>query len=103
MPVFDPTKTFVGVLDQEMVLPGSLVLVRFELKHYAIRNRNTRGVSGNTFTATVSAVEILERASPRLSSPYKSLLLKGPSPLPQAVSKRRDQERAVLAFHPGTV
>jgi len=41
------------------------------------------------------------RGADRTPSPYKSLLLKGPKFLPQSPTKKKDQENAVKAFHPG--
>jgi hypothetical protein len=82
-------------------LKGSLVLVYFELKHFAIRGKRTDGVAGNTFSAIATQVKILERGADRRPSPYKSQLLKGPKFLPQSPSLKKDQISAVNAFHPG--
>jgi hypothetical protein len=92
---------FIDVSEQETHLRGSLVLVTFKLRHYAIRNNANDGVRTNTFTATVTEVQILEPAQPQPTD-YKSALLKGPSLLPQPSAKQRDQMRAVQAFHPGS-
>jgi hypothetical protein len=87
--------------DQEVSLRGSLVLVYFELKHYAIRDKKSNIVITNTFSATATQVRILERGSDLKPSPYRSLLLKGPKILPQSPRKKNDQIAAVRAFHPG--
>ena len=77
-----------------------LNLVDFELRHYPIRKSNGM-ISSNTFSATTTQVTILEQASQHFSSPYKSIMLKGPKFLPQSPSKKKDQINAVDAFHPG--
>ncbi|KAF8803423.1 hypothetical protein BYT27DRAFT_7340892 [Phlegmacium glaucopus] len=74
-----------------------------KLRHYTIRDKQTIGVAGNTFSATATQVQVLEPATKRAPSPYKSLLLKGPTFLPQSPSKINNQKRAVDAFHPGAV
>ena len=102
LPAFDANNDFIKTHELEISLRGSLVLVYFELKHYSIKNKKTDWVVGNTFSATVTQVKILERGTERRSSPYKSLLLKGPSFLPQSPTSKRDQTNAVRAFHPGT-
>jgi hypothetical protein len=99
---FHPNGKFVNILEQEAALRGALVVVHFKLKHYAIKNKRTNGVGGNTFSAVATEVQILERPAEPQSTPYKSLLLKGPTSLPQSPSKKKDQARAVQAFHPGT-
>jgi hypothetical protein len=78
-----------------------LVLVYFELKHYAIRDKRTNAIMSNTVSAMATQVKVLERGAERRPSPYKSLMLKGPSFLPQSPSKKKDQTNAVNAFHPG--
>lgn len=101
LPAFDSSGKFIKVRDLEVSLTGSLILVYFELRHYAIRDRRTNGVSTNTFSATATQVTILESGAVRNPSPYKSLMLKGPKFLPQSPSKKKDQKNAVNAFHPG--
>ena len=103
LPGFDASGKFIKVSDLENSLRGSLVLVYFELKHYAIKDKKTNGVAGNTFSAIATQVKILERGPDRRPSPYKSLLLKGPKSLPQSPSKRKEQINAVNAFHPGNI
>jgi hypothetical protein len=103
LPAFNTSGTFIKVHEQEFTLRGSLALVYFQLRHYPIRSKRNNGIAGNTFSATVTQVKILERGAERRSSPYKSQLLKGPISLPQSPSKKKDQTSAVLAFHPGTV
>jgi hypothetical protein len=98
---YHPNGDFINVNEQETYLRGSLVLVTFKLRHYAIRNSSNDGVKTNTFTATTTEVEILEHAPPQPSN-YRNALLKGPSSLPQPSSKRGDQMRAVQAFHPSS-
>jgi hypothetical protein len=99
--VFDTNEDFLKIHDFEVSLRGSLVLVYFELKHYAIKDRRTNGIGTNTFSATATQVQILERAAVKNPSPYKSLLTKGPKHLPQSPKKRQEQINAVRAFHPG--
>ena len=101
LPAFDTNGKFIKISDLEVSLRGSLVLVYFELKHYAIKDKRTNYVTTNTFSATATQVKILERAAERKSSPYKSLLLKGPKFLPRSPSKKKEQASAVRAFHPG--
>jgi hypothetical protein len=101
LPAFDSDDKFIKITDLEVSLRGSLVLVYFELKHYAIRDKRSNCVSTNTFSATASQVKILELGGDRKASPYKSLLLKGPKTLPQSPSKKKEQASAVRAFHPG--
>jgi len=78
-----------------------MVLVYFELKHYAIKDRKNDRVAGNTFSAIATQVKILERGADRRPSPYKSQMLKGPRVLPLTSSNKKDQINAVKAFHPG--
>ena len=101
LPAFDASGKFIKTAELEVSLMGSLVLVYFKLKHYPIRDKKTFGVAGNTFTAIATQVKILERGSARRPSPYKSLLLNGPTILPQSPSKKKDQLAAANAFHPG--
>ncbi|KAF8808339.1 hypothetical protein BYT27DRAFT_7255660 [Phlegmacium glaucopus] len=103
LPAFDAQGKFIKVNDLEFSLKGSLVLVQFNLRHYAIRDKRTNGITSNTFTATATQVQILEPATTQRPSPYKSLMLKGPTFLPQSPSKRNDQVRAVNTFHPGNM
>ena len=62
LPAFDANGKFIKVSDLENSLRGSLVLVYFELKHYAIKDKKTNGVAGNTFSAIATQVKILKRA-----------------------------------------
>ena len=98
---FDTTKKFIKINDLEVSLRGSLVLVYFELKHYAIRDKRTGCISTNTFSATATQVKIIEHGADQSASPYKSLMLTGPRTLPQSPTKEKDQINAVKAFHPG--
>lgn len=79
------------------------MLVYFELRHYPIRDKRTISTAGNTFSAIATQVKVLERATHRHPSSYKSLLLKGPMSLPQSPTKKQDQLNAVKAFHPGKI
>jgi hypothetical protein len=101
LPAYDASGDFIKTHNLEVALKGSLVLVYFELRHYAIKDKRSNGVAGNTFTAIATQVKVLERGADRRPSPYKSQLLKGPSVLPQSPSKKKDQIGAVNAFHPG--
>jgi hypothetical protein len=101
LPAFDSDDNFIKITYLEVSLRGSLVLVYFELKHYAIRDKRSNCVSTNTFSATASQVKILELGGNRKASPYKTLMLKGPKTLPQSPSKKKEQASAVRAFHPG--
>ena len=101
LPAFDSDGKFIKLNDLEVSLRGSLVLVYFELKHYAIRDKRLNSVSTNTFSATATQVKILEAGGDRKPSPYKTLLLKGPKTLPQSPRKKKEQASAVKAFHPG--
>ena len=101
LPAFDSSGGFIKIPELEHSLRGSLVLVYFELRHYPIKNKKANGIAGNTFSATATQVKVLERGAERRSSPYKSLLLKGPILLPQLPTAKKDQENAVQAFHPG--
>jgi hypothetical protein len=101
LPAFDTSEKFIKIHELEQCLRGSLVLVYFDLRHYPIRNKKTNWIVGNTFSATATQVKVLERGAERRASPYKSLMRKGPVSLPQSPSKKKDQENAVLAFHPG--
>jgi hypothetical protein len=98
---YDSKGRFIKIQELEVSLMGSLVLVYFELKHYAIKDKKTDRVGGNTFSAVATQVKILERAAERRASPYKSLMMKGPVVLPQSPNKRLDQMAATIAFHPG--
>jgi hypothetical protein len=98
---YDSAGTFIRIQDLETSLRGSLVLVYFQLKHYAIKNKKADKISSNTFSSVATQVKILQRAAERRPSPYKSLMLKGPIILPQSPSKKKDQIAATAAFHPG--
>lgn len=100
---YDVAGKLIKVHSLETSLMGALVLVYFTLKHYPIREKAGSGVSNNTFTAIATQVKVLEAATERGPSPYKSQMMKGPKYLPQSPSKKRDQARAVAAFHPGTL
>jgi hypothetical protein len=95
---YDADGSYVKPYNLETALMGSLVLVYFQVKHYAIRNSKSAGLSSNTFSAMPTQVKILECAAESGPSPYKAIMLKGPTVLPQ---KKRDQIAAVNAFHPG--
>ena len=101
LPAFDAGGKFIKVHSLEDSLRGSLVLVYFELKHYAIKDKRTESVTGNTFSAIATQVTILERGADRRPSPYKSQMMKGPKYLPLSPSVKKDQISAVKAFHPG--
>jgi len=103
LPAYDTDGKFIDIRNHKVSLSGSLVLVYFQLRHYVIRNKRTNGVGGNTFSAVATQVKILQHAAERGSSPYKSLLLKGPTLLPQSPSVNKDQTAAVRAFHPGMI
>lgn len=102
LPAYDTNGKFIKFDDLEVSLRGSLVLVYFEVKHYAIRDRRSNVIGTNTFSATATQVKILERGAVRSAS-YRSLMLKGPKTLPQSPTKRKDQASAAHVFHPGTV
>ncbi|KAF8801500.1 hypothetical protein BYT27DRAFT_6794916 [Phlegmacium glaucopus] len=53
-----------------------------------MRDKRTNAITSNTFTAISTQIKILERAADR-PSPYKSLMLKGPTFLPQSPSKKK--------------
>ena len=55
LPAFNTSKKFIKVRDLEVTLRGVLVLVYFELRHYAIRDRRSNGVATNTFSATATS------------------------------------------------
>ena len=101
LPAFDTGGKFIKVHDLEGSLRGSLVLVYFELKHYSIRDKRMNAIMSNTVSAMATQVKVLGRGTERRASPYKSLMLKGPSFLPQSPSKKKDQTNAVNTFHPG--
>ncbi|KAF8798368.1 hypothetical protein BYT27DRAFT_7343617 [Phlegmacium glaucopus] len=102
LPAYDESGNFIKIQDHELTLKGALVLVYFQLKHYTIKDRNSNGVLGNTFTAIATQIKILERAAKRNTSPYKTQMLKGPINLPRSPTKHKEQVEAVNAFHPGT-
>ena len=101
LPAFDASGKFIKAHNLEESLKGSMVLVYFELRHYAIKNRKNNLVAGNTFSAIATQVKILERGADCRPSPYKSQLMKGPKTLPRTSTQRKDQISAVKAFHPG--
>jgi hypothetical protein len=88
LPAFDFDRNFIKVQELEVSLRGSLVLVYFELKHYAIRKRSS-AVESNTISATVTQVTILERSAGRVASPYKSMMLKVPNSYRNHPQKKR--------------
>jgi hypothetical protein len=98
---YDSSGNFIKIRELEVSLRGSLVLVYFELKHYAIKDKKTDRIGGNTFSAVATQVKILEHAAEQQPSPYKSIMMKGPIVLPQSPKKRMDQMAATIAFHPG--
>ena len=100
---YDETGRFIKTQDLESSLTGSLVHVYFELKHYAIRSKRTDNIASNTFSAISTQVKILERGSEKPRSPYKSLMLKGPSVLPRSPTKKKDQTNATNTFKTGHV
>ncbi|KAF8802411.1 hypothetical protein BYT27DRAFT_7261183 [Phlegmacium glaucopus] len=100
LPAYDENANFIRVRDQENYLKGSMVLIYFQLRHYAIRDKDTNGITGNTFTASATQIKILQRAPKKKASPYKSQMLKGPTTLPTSPSKYKLQVEAVKAFHP---
>ena len=93
LPTFDNTEKFIKINDLELSLRGSLVLVYFELKHYAIRDKRTGCISTNTFSATATGVKILEHGADQSASPYKSLMLKGPRTHPQSPTKKKRSDK----------
>jgi hypothetical protein len=101
LPAYDTNDQLIRIHDLEVQLRGSLVLVQFELRHYAIRDKRSNSIGTNTFSATATQIQVLERGALKNPSPYKSMMLKGPKHLPQSPSKKRDQVNAVAAFHPG--
>ena len=101
LPAFDASGKFIKTRDLENALRGSMVLVYFEMRHYAIKEKKGTSITSNTVSAIATQVSVVESGADRLPSPYKSQLLKGPKFLPQAASKRQDQLNAAKAFHPG--
>ena len=100
---YDETGRFIKTQDLESSLTGSLVHVYFELKHYAIKSKRTDNIAGNTFSAISTQVKILECGGEKPRSPYKSLMLKGPSVLPRSPTKKKDQTNTANTFKPGLV
>jgi hypothetical protein len=96
LPAFDTDRKFIKIDQLEVSLTGSLVLVYFELRHYAIKKKKIDIIGSNTFSAIATQVKILERAIERQPSAYRSLILKGPILLPQSPSKRKDQMAAAM-------
>ena len=76
---YDTKNHFIKTDELESSLKGSLVHVYFELRHYAIKSKRTDSIAGNTFSAISTQVKVLERGSEQCRSPYKSMLLKGPT------------------------
>ena len=103
LPAFYTSGKFIKTCELEVALRGSLVLIYFELKHYPIKDKRSNGIASNTFSAIAMQVKILECGTKCCPSPYKSLMLKGPTILPQSPSKKKDQIGAANAFHPGNV
>ena len=101
LPAYDASGKFIKTHKLENSLRGSLVVVHFELKHYAIKDKKTNDIGSNTFSAIATQVKILESGVERRPSPYKSQLLKGPRFLSRSSSLKKDQMNAVNAFHPG--
>ena len=101
LPAFDASGKFIKTRDLENALRGSMVLVYFEMRHYAIKEKKGTSITSNTVSAIATQVSVVESGADRLPSPYKSQILKGPKFLPQATSKRQDQLNAAKAFHPG--
>jgi hypothetical protein len=98
LPAFDATGKFLKIQDLEVSLRGALVLVYFELKHYSIKEKKSDCVASNTISAIATQVKILERGAERRPSPYKSLMLKGPSTLPHSPSEKKEQQDAAKDF-----
>ena len=103
LPAFDMKGRFIKVHNLESLLTGSLVLVYFELKHYAIKSKKTDNIAGNTFSAISTQVKVLEPGTERRQSPYKSLMLKGPIVLRVRKIFKKDQTNAAINFNPGFV
>ncbi|KAF8816291.1 hypothetical protein BYT27DRAFT_7248382 [Phlegmacium glaucopus] len=101
MRVYDAQGKLIKTHNLELSLKGSLILIQFSLRHYAIREKNNNGKASNTFSAMATEIQILEPAKKCTPSPYKILALKGPTFLPQSPSMRRDQISAANSFHPG--
>ena len=76
---YDTKNHFMKTDELESSLKGSLVHVYFQLRHYAIKSKRTDGIAGNTFSAILTQVKVLERGSEQCRSPYRSMLLKGPT------------------------
>ncbi|KAF8816198.1 hypothetical protein BYT27DRAFT_7248506 [Phlegmacium glaucopus] len=98
---YDTTQKFIKANDLDLMLRHSLVLVHFQLKHYAIRDKKSNSVGTNTFTALATQVKILEHGADRRPTAYKSRMLKGPTSLRQSPAKKKAQTEAVNVFHPG--
>ena len=69
LPAFDANGKFIKVHDLEGALRGSMVLVYFELKHYAIKDKRSTGIASNTISAISTQVKVLESGADRLPSP----------------------------------
>ncbi|KAF8814019.1 hypothetical protein BYT27DRAFT_7250431 [Phlegmacium glaucopus] len=57
---YDTTQKFIKVNDLNIMLQHSSVLVHFELKHYAIRDKKTNSIGSNTFTALATQFKVME-------------------------------------------
>ncbi|KAF8800256.1 hypothetical protein BYT27DRAFT_7217171 [Phlegmacium glaucopus] len=101
LPAYDTTQKFIKANNLKTKLRDSLVLVYFELKHYAIKDKTTNNVDTNTFTALATQVTVLDHGTEHRPTPYKSQLLKGPTSLAQSPTKKKEQKNAVNVFHPG--
>ena len=103
LPAFDTSGKFIKTHDLEVVIRGSLVLIYFELRHYHIKDKRLNGIASNTFSMIAMQVKVLECETMRHPSPYKSLMLKGLTILPQSPFKKKDQIGTANTFHPGNV
>jgi hypothetical protein len=100
MLVYNMDNKFINPDNLMKHLLGVQALVYFNLKHYAIRHKDTNDIRGNTFLAYATQVKIVGKAK-TLKSPYKSKILKGPITLPQSPAKHKDK-RMLFLPHLGT-
>ena len=100
LPTYDEKRKFIKAQDLEVSLRGSLILVYFKLRHYAIRDKRMSHINTNIFSAMATQVKVLVHGPGQNPSPYRSLMLKGPRTFPQLPSKKKDQINAIRAFHP---
>lgn len=100
LPAYDEKGKFIKAQDLEMSLRGSLILIYFKLRHYAIRDKRMTHINTNTFSTMVTQVKVLMHGPGQNPSPYRSLMLKCPRALPQFPSKRKHQINAIRALHP---